>query len=135
MSKKVFLGGTWNNSTWRDEIIKLFSKENIKYFNPIVKNWDNNAQIKEIYERENCDFCLYVITPKMTGIYSIAEAVDDSNKRPEKTIFVAIQKDEKHQFTESQWKSLKAVEKLIANNGGKVFQNFKQIINYIKSLK
>ena len=38
---------------------------------------------EEIKQRAECDFCLYVITPKMTGVYSIAEVVDDSNKRPE----------------------------------------------------
>ncbi len=34
--KKVFLGGTCNESTWRDRLIKLLK---INYFNPVVKDW------------------------------------------------------------------------------------------------
>lgn len=33
-NKRVFLGGTCNESTWRDELIK---KLKIDYFNPVVK--------------------------------------------------------------------------------------------------
>lgn len=33
--KKVFLSGTCNESTWRDELIKLLE---IDYFNPVVKD-------------------------------------------------------------------------------------------------
>jgi len=80
----VFLGGTAANSTWRDELIPSLK---IDYFNPIVDDWNEEAQKAEIKKRENCDFCLYVITPEMEGVYSIAEVIDDSNKRPERTIF------------------------------------------------
>ena len=31
------------------------------------------AQINEDWHKENDDFCLYVLTPEMTGIYSIFE--------------------------------------------------------------
>ena len=66
---KVFLGGTCNNTTWRDELIK---KLKIDYFNPVVDDWNEEAYRRELQEREICDFCLYTITPKMTGVYSIA---------------------------------------------------------------
>jgi len=87
---KVFLGGTANKSNWRDYIIP---KLKINYFNPIVDDWNEAAYKKELYEREHCDFCIYVITPKMTGVYSIAEVIDDSNKRPNKTLFCILTKD------------------------------------------
>ena len=88
---KVFLGGTCNESTWRNDLIKLLK---IDYFNPVVDDWNEEAYQEELRQREICDFCLYVITPKMTGVYSIAEVVDDSNKRPEKTIFCYLIIDE-----------------------------------------
>lgn len=62
--KKVFLGGTANGSDWRSELVK---KLKIDYFDPIVKDWDEKAQKEEIKQRKNCDYCLYVITPKMEG--------------------------------------------------------------------
>ena len=34
MNNKVFLGGTCNNSTWRDELIPQLK---IDYFNPVVE--------------------------------------------------------------------------------------------------
>jgi hypothetical protein len=34
--KKVFLGGTCNESLWRDKLIKLLK---IEYFNPVVPDW------------------------------------------------------------------------------------------------
>ena len=82
--KKVFLGGTCNESTWRDELIKSLE---IGYFNPVVDDWTPECMAEELRQRESCDYCLYVITGKLTGVYSIAEVVDDSCKRPGKTIF------------------------------------------------
>lgn len=86
---------------------------------------------EEIRQRETCDYVLYVITPKMTGVYSIAEVVDDSNKRPNKTIFCFLEKDEGKEFTCSQIKSLIAVSNLIRLNGGKVCDSLQDIANYL----
>lgn len=128
LMKKVFLGGTVNGSKWRDELIK---KLKIDYFNPVVDNWDEEAYKKELKERETCDYCLYVITPKMTGVYSIAEVVDNSNKRPDKTIFTYLDKDGEKEFDEFQLKSIKKVGELVKKNGGKVFKNITQISAYL----
>lgn len=53
--KKVFLGGTTNNSDWRDTLIK---KLKIEYFNPVVKDWNEDAQKEEIKQRKECDYVL-----------------------------------------------------------------------------
>jgi len=113
--KTVFLGGTCNESTWRDELIPRL--HNINAYNPVVPDWTPECQAEEIRQREICDFCLYVITPKMMGVYSIAEVVDDSNKRPEKTLLVVLDKDGDDVFTPAQFKSLKQVVSLVKNNG------------------
>jgi hypothetical protein len=127
---KVFLGGTCNGSTWRDLVIP---KLNIKYFNPVVEDWTPECQAEEIKQRENCDFVLYTITPKMIGVYSIAEAVDDSNKRPEKTIFLILESDGEDSFTIPQLKSLSAVWDMIGRNGGKTFRNIDQLVGYLNT--
>jgi len=125
MSKRVFLGGTCNESTWRKRMMIHLYDEGMEYFNPVVDDWNDDAMANELRERETCDFCLYVITPKMTGTYSIAEAVDDSNKRPEKTVLVLMRDDGEEQFTEGQWKSLGAVALMVKRNGGMVFDSLK----------
>ena len=84
---KVFLGGTCNGSKWREELIP---KLTIDYFDPVVEDWTPECQQEEIRQREICDIVLHVITPKMKGAYAIAEAVDDSNKRPDRTAFCPI---------------------------------------------
>lgn len=127
---RVFLGGTCNESTWRDELIKMLE---IDHFNPIVEDWDSWAQRREVYEREHCDFVLYVITPLMTGSYAIAEAVDDSNKRPDKTVFCILSIDAGESFTTGQLKSLRMVSAMIENNGGTVFNNLEDVAVYLNS--
>lgn len=125
---KIFLGGTCNNSTWRDDLIKLLK---IDYFNPVVDDWTPECQIEEIKQRKSCDFCLYVITPKMTGVYSIAEVVDDSNKQPSKTLFCVLTTDGNTTFNESQLKSLKQVGIMVESNGGRVFNDLLSIAQYV----
>jgi hypothetical protein len=128
--KKVFLGGTCNGSSWRNELIKYLK---INYFQPQNDDWTPEMMQEELKQREECDFCLYVITPKMTGVYSIAEVVDDSNKRPEKTIFSYIISDEEKEFSAAQIKSLEQTAKMIRENGAKFFKTFPEIANYLNN--
>ena len=128
--KKVFLGGTVNNSSWRDEIIPLLK---IDYFNPVVEEWTDEAYVKELEERKNCDFCLYVFTPKFTGYYSIAEVIDDSNKRPEKTIFCILNPDGDNIFSKFQIKSINAVGKMVKKNGAIWLQSINEVVEHLNS--
>lgn len=115
-NKNVFLGGTCNDSTWRERLIK---KLKVPFFNPVVKDWDEEAQKREIEQRKTAAFVLYVITPLMKGVYSIAEVVDDSNKRPDKTLFCILEKDDGKEFGKDELKSLNQVKKMVENNGVK----------------
>lgn len=128
MSKKIFLGGTCNGSTWRDKLIPLLK---IDYFNPVVENWTPECQLEEIKQREQCDYCLYVITPKMTGVYAIAEVVDDSNKRPNKTLFCVLEKDNEEIFSLHQLKSLKSTMKMVSENGGVIFTSLEDVAEFV----
>lgn len=113
---KVFLGGTCNGSDWRNRLIPMLQCD---YFNPVVAGWTAECLAEEIRQREACDVCLYTITPKMTGFYSIAEVVEDSIKRPEKTVLCLLDEDEGAVFTAAQIKSLHAVGAMVENNSGR----------------
>lgn len=148
--KKVFLGGTCNGSKWRDELIPMLD---IDYFNPVVADWNEGCYQEELRQREICDYCLYVITPRMTGVYSIAEVIDDSNKRPNKTLFCVLKSDIKYrldirwneetekfcigqeeaekQFDEGQMKSLDRVGRMVESNGGKYFKSLEEVASYL----
>ena len=130
---KVFLGGTCNESNWRERLIDMLQ---IDYFNPVVDDWNEECYLRELKERVFCDYCLYVITPLMTGVYSIAEAVDDSNKKPEKTIFCILDKDITGarllvNFNEGQMRSLNRVGTMIKNNGGHFFNTLKEVADFL----
>ena len=127
---KVFLGGTINGSKWRDRVTE---KLKIDFFNPVVDDWNEDSYVTELYEREHCDYCLYVLTPKMTGFYSIAEVIDDSNKRPMKTVFCILPKDENNAFSSFQIKSMKAIGRIVKQNGAKWLNSLEDTIDYLNS--
>lgn len=122
---KVFLGGTCNETAWREELIPMLQ---IDYFNPVVKDWNEEAQKEEEHQKNICGWQLYVITPAMTGVFSIAEAVDSSNKNPTGTVFCILDTE---QFESFQQKSLKAVKELVKNNGAFVVDSLKEVADIL----
>ena len=77
MKNRIFLGGTCAQTTWRDEPIKKLGNFNVEWFNPVVDNWTPECQAIEEDEKNNkCNVHLYVITPEMIGVYSIAEIIN-----------------------------------------------------------
>ena len=125
--KKVFLGGTCNESNWRKLLIPILK---IEFFNPVVDDWTPECMEEELRQRQLCDYVLYVITPKMTGVYSIAEVIDDSNKQPEKTIFCFLHNDSGY-FSKGQIKSLMSVGRLVERNGGKFLEDLDEVAYYL----
>jgi hypothetical protein len=71
----------------------------------------------------------------MTGVYSIAEVIDDSNKRPEKTVFCFLEKDsdvlDDYLFHKPQIKSLTNVGRMVEKNGGKFFRSLEEVASFV----
>jgi hypothetical protein len=111
---KVFLGGTCGDTKWREILIPMLK---IKYFDPRVKDWNDEARRIEEQEKDSSDYHLYVITPAMTGVYSIAEVIN-SCYRNKATIFCFIQHESQYSFTRHQVKSLEAVGHMVSSLGG-----------------
>jgi hypothetical protein len=106
---KIFLGGTCNESIWRKELIPELEKRGLDYFNPVVDDWNEEAQKEEERQKEVCDVHLYVITSEMTGVFSIAEAVASANMDKKFSLLVVL----KEGFSESQLRSLYATVSLM----------------------
>lgn len=121
---KVFLGGTCSGYNWRNDLQPLLK---CNYYNPIVKNWSEKDRLREVYERQTADFVVYVITSDIKGVYSIAEIIDDANKRPEKTIVCALMDGMDQQLAHS----MKAVLNLAQENGAKICRDLPEIAEYI----
>lgn len=125
---KVFLGGTVNNSDWRNRVIEELE---IDYFNPIVDVWDDEAKLREDYEKETCDYLLFTLTPLMVGVFSVAEVVDASNKCPERTILCILDEDGGKVWSRFQAKSLGEVKKLVESNGAHVFDDLASVVEFL----
>ena len=133
--KKIFLGGTCNDSTWRNELIPILEKYHIQYFNPIVDDWTEECVKIENEEKNLCDCHLYVITPKMTGVYSIAELIESVHTPNKLTIFCYIQHDDNNYFTKGQLKSLDNVGKLVIKHNGIVCNSLIELQTILKNIK
>lgn len=121
---KVFLGGTCSGVDWRGILIPMLTCD---YYNPIVKNWQESDRLREVEERNSSDYVLYVITSGIKGVYSIAEVVDDSNKRPEKTLFCPLYYGMDRQLVHS----LEATCNLLKSNGVLVFKNLDEVAEFL----
>lgn len=128
---RVFLGGTCNGSTWRETLIPMLVRQGFDYFDPVVPDWTPECKAVEIQERETCDICLYVLTPKMTGVYSIAEVVDDSNKRPQRTVLCVLSRDGGDGWTEGQARSIQSVADLVKRNRAAVVYNLESVVEHL----
>ncbi len=129
--KKVFLGGTCNNSKWREKLIKLLK---INYFNPVVDDWNEESYKEELKQRKECDYLLYTLTPKLKGVYSIAELTQDAITKPDTTVCCILYTEDGDKFDNDQKKSLDAVAKLIEKTGTKVFYNLKDVADFLNKL-
>ena len=80
---------------------------------------------------------MYGITNYIAGVYSIAEVVDDSNKRPEKTLFLNLYDKDRSGLDSHRYKkmahSLKAVENLLKENGVRCFNSIKEVAKFLNS--
>ena len=126
---KVFLGGTCAESKWREYLIP---KLKCDYFNPVVPDWTPECQAREEEEKKICSHHLYVITPKMKGVFSIAEAVYDALNLPMGgCVFCVTKEEDDRDWTKGELKSLDATAKLINDNGGVVLNSLDEVAEYL----
>ena len=131
----VFLGGTCNGSTWRDELMSMLDQNKIDAFNPVVENWDEEAQRNEDYHKENDDFTLYVLTPEMKGVYGVFEVAMDSCKRPGRVLACILPERDGKTFDPFVQKNMIKIKKDLIGNGTLVFDNLSQIAEYLNNLE
>ncbi len=118
--KKIFLGGTKNNSLWREDFKKLLDGKNYNFVE------DENE------EKNTCDFFIYILTPKHNNYFPIADVVDNSNKRTDITILCILQNDGDTIYTKFQTKSMNAVRKMVKNNGASVFSDLEAVVDFLE---
>jgi hypothetical protein len=100
------------------------------YFDPVVEDWTPECIENEYREKETSDYQLFVLTPAMTGCFSVAEFIDASRKIPMRTIVAVI-----GDWTEKprEKKSLDACVDLAKRNGATVFESLEEIAEFLNA--
>ena len=131
---KVFLGGTCNGSTWRDELIP---KLKIDYFNPVVEDWTPECQAEEERQKnKECYIHLYVITPRQTGVFSIAEMIESScNKNVITVIYIQDEDGTGFTFDEFRKKSWNAVVKMAQKHNAFIMNSLNDVATFLNTLQ
>ncbi len=96
MEELVFLGGTSGNNNWRDHFIPILVSKGIKeeiLFNPVVKDWNEEAQAREEKAKQEATHLIfYIADPKQEGnplsTYSMVEATMALYDYPERTVII-----------------------------------------------
>lgn len=127
---QVFLGGTVPGWKWREDLVDNTPRWFV-WLDPVAKRQDEEAKARELKFREEADALVYTVTPDMKGVYAIAEAVDDVNKSPERTIF-CIASQFNHPWERKPKHSVAAVAELIERNGGTVVYGLHSLAEELK---
>lgn len=109
----VYLGGTVS-TPWRDELIPLLKVQ-----------WGNPTTGFDPASADECDYLLHVFTPATLDAISTAALVEDSNKRPLKTILCVLENDNDSY--------LAAIAKLVRGNGAKVCTSLQEVADYVNN--
>lgn len=71
----VFLGGSCNPTTWRQDVAcPMLERNNVTFYNPQVDVWDESMIEKESKAKEKAKILLFVIDNKTRGYASLVEA-------------------------------------------------------------
>ena len=75
--QQVFLGGSCNPTTWReDSAIPLLKMADVDFYNPQVADWHKGLEVLEAVAKEESAALLFVIDSKTRAIASIQEATE-----------------------------------------------------------
>jgi hypothetical protein len=134
---KVFLGGKDIGTSWRNKIIPLLTVADIDYFIPKLDDLTDDGIESENEEKLTCDYYIYVISPSTSELYTLVETINISNKEPEKLIFIVLEEDRVYDrlksFNLKDLNCLKAIKKIVTNNGAQVFPNLLEAVLYLKN--
>lgn len=129
---KVFLGGTCQGPDYRSQLIPMLTSP---YFNPAVADWDEAARQREVHEKKECGISIYVLTPYMAGIFSIAEVVEDCiSRRPDRTVLCILREYQGKGFSPPMTRSIDALIGLVQPYGCYITEDLKSCALIVNKL-
>lgn len=123
----IFLGGTCAGDPWRKTIEPWLEEHRYDYYDPVVPDWTPDCiQAENNFKENKMDCFLALLTPKMKGVYSIAEIMNEIMEVREGgygSVLLGVL-GSRDDWGEGMWRSLNATVDLI--NG--ISQGSKQIV-------
>lgn len=138
---QVFLGGSCNPTTWRQDIAIPFLKEHgITFYNPQVQNWRPELLELEAQAKESADVMFFVIDKETRGISSLIEvAYLVANRKQVILVLTDIGENDvecKGVFTQLEKNDLargrRILEDLVERNSVPVFKDLKTALECTK---
>lgn len=132
----VFMGGTCADSNWRSILIEKCKSSKIDLFNPVVKDWNEDAKLREEEVKRTADILLFVITPRSHSKFSIAEVVENAINNPLKTVYCFLNEDTTEwssttgyqTFPKNEINSLNEIGKTIEKYGATWAANLDEVV-------
>mgnify|MGYP003554776529 FL=1 len=123
MNKLLFLGGTCGNNNWRIGFIASLIALGVSagnLFNPVVPNWNDEAQAKEDAAKTEAKYMLYYLANpgeenNTVSSYSLVEAVMNLYDAPNRTVVVFDTTGQPPHVVKAMTKSYKDLVKRFPN--------------------
>lgn len=131
---KVFLGGTCS-SQWRDKFIPLMDMNKFDLYNPIVDDWTEECYQNELIAKRDSEVGLFVITPKIEGVYSIFEVCSEAHKYQflsnKKIIFCCLDNDDGKTFNEGMQRGFDRIKRELAALGVVICDSLEEVVAFL----
>lgn len=128
---RVYLGGNSSGSSWRTSIKELL---NIDFYDPTLAD---SSQMQEIDQMSHdCDFKLFVISPKVDNTESIRQFVNSSKDLSEQqTLLCILEQDDSRFFSGEDLKEMNNLKVMAQNHGVKTYQSLDDVADYLNHTK
>lgn len=112
---RAALFGTCAGSGWRERLIPLLT---CAYFNPVVTDWNAEAQAQEELVKRTASAMVFTITPMQKGFYSFVEITDLAIKDPKRLYLCFLDNDAGHTWDKAQAASIEAIKSYLTKSCG-----------------
>lgn len=113
--QRAALFGTCAGSGWRERFIPLLK---CAHFNPVVTDWNEEAQAQEELVKRTASAMVFTITPMQKGFYSFVEITDLAIKDPKRLYLCFLDNDAGHTWTKEQASSIDAIKSYLTKTCG-----------------
>jgi len=128
VTRNVFIAGRGDYGNWRSEIKRLLGD------NVITAESSGRGLVNaqhDAFEKEHADAIVFVITPSALSTFDLANAVNESNKRPEKTIVCFLSAGNEWMHDPRRYAELSEVRAILESNGARCLNGLAEITELI----